>query len=56
MNDTKKKLIASFSPEEPIVAMTVWGGRVIVATSRRLFEIIGDELVPLKLVVPEGEM
>lgn len=36
------ELVASFDPGEPIVSMMIFQGRCLVATNRRIFEVVND--------------
>lgn len=52
------KLMAQFPPGEAIVSMVQFKGRVLVATSVRVYQVIGDKLVPLvieRLPCPEPQ-
>ena len=44
---TGYKSIAEFPPEEPIVNLLAFNNRLFVATSKRMFEIVGEKLIPL---------
>lgn len=44
------KVIGEFPESEPIVGLQVLANRLFVATSKRMYEVIGDELRPLKMI------
>ena len=48
------KLIKQFPVSEPIVNMAEFEKRLYVATSRRLYILVGDKLEPLKIVRHKG--
>lgn len=48
----KFKLLGVLDATETIVSMASFNGRVLVATSRRIFEVFDDKLVELQLAVP----
>jgi hypothetical protein len=41
------KHIKTFAPEEPFTAMVIFRDRLIVATARRIYELIDDKLQPI---------
>jgi hypothetical protein len=45
--------IAEFPPGEPIVGLVNFKDRLYVATSKRIFEIVNNELVPISFQMVE---
>lgn len=53
MSDNQLKLIMRFPPGEPIVSIVVHKGRILVATSKALYELIDGKVVPLEIQAVE---
>ncbi len=49
------KFLHEFAPDQVIVGMQVFDGRVFVATSQQVFEVVGEELISLPFTLVEEE-
>lgn len=43
------KLIKEFDDSEPIVSMTTFNNIVYIATSKSVYQVINDQLIPLEI-------
>jgi len=43
----RPKILKEFPASEPIVSMIQFKGRILLATTQRVYEIIDDKVVPL---------
>lgn len=49
--------VHTFDASEPLVSMVEFRGRVFVATTKDVYEIVDDKLIPLRLerIPPAGD-
>lgn len=54
MTDGKVQLLGTFPPGEPVVSLAECKGRMFVATTRAIYEVVGDRLRLLRMEKVDG--